>query len=196
MEEKNLKEIKEKIDAKIKALSLLLKRANKGKSFPRMECDRVNLYFHLALSNKCKTKNENRVSNTENILYSAMIRSGLKPKRQYTFSGIKKYHYCLDFAFPNEKVNVEVDGTGGYPNHHLTENRRRKDNTRDDVMQSLGWRVRRFTDKEVRESPFGVAMKIKRFLNNTPNNSKEILPPRKEIVFKEPPKLKTDIFMT
>lgn len=103
-------------------------------------------------------------SKTEKLLEKELRLHGLNPISQYQFKEIEKYGYKLDLAFPEVKVDIEVDGTGGDFKHHLTEERKRKDGVRDDVLQSLGWKVRRFTDKEVWENPLVVAYQVKRFL--------------------------------
>jgi very-short-patch-repair endonuclease len=107
-----------------------------------------------------------KISKTEDILYEAMLDLGLKPERQYSFKQIEKYGYKLDFAFPKERVNIEVDGI-----HHLTKERRKQDNKRDDVLDSFGWRVKRIDAEDTYQDPQKAVWEIKRFLNR--NNREE-----------------------
>lgn len=54
------------------------------------------------------------------------------------------YPYFIDFAFENEKVAVEIDGS-----QHQLEERKKKDEKKDQTLISNGWRVLRFTAKEI-----------------------------------------------
>jgi len=96
-----------------------------------------------------------KTSKTEDILFECMCNIGLKPKRQYLIS---KHH--PDFAFPKEKLVVEVDGP-----HHRTRTEIERDEKRRDVAENLGWSVKRFTAEEVYENPEKIAWKIKFILD-------------------------------
>jgi len=52
--------------------------------------------------------------------------------------------YQFDFAFPEERIDVEIDGK-----LHLTDNVKRIDERRDKWTESIGWRVIRFTASDV-----------------------------------------------
>lgn len=52
--------------------------------------------------------------------------------------------YQFDFAFPEERIDVEIDGK-----LHLTDNVKSIDERRDKWTESIGWRVIRFTASEV-----------------------------------------------
>jgi len=54
--------------------------------------------------------------------------------------------YILDFAFPEEKIDIECDGRYW---HKL---RSKKDKERDEFLRSKGWCVLRFNDKEIKEN--------------------------------------------
>lgn len=87
---------------------------------------------------------------TENRLYETMLSMGLKPEPQYKISNMK-----VDFAFPKEKLVIEVDGpykrnAGGMKT--LFERRR--------ICEKEGWRVENFTAEEVYEKPEKVAWRI------------------------------------
>ena len=68
----------------------------------------------------------------------------------------KKYHivrelafvpYFIDFAFINEKLAVEIDGS-----QHLEDKNKERDNKKDKLLLESGWSVIRFTAKEVNEN--------------------------------------------
>ena len=53
--------------------------------------------------------------------------------------------YTIDFAMPDIKLGIEVDGTL-FPS---TDEQIKSDQTRDSKLAQLGWTILRFTDKEV-----------------------------------------------
>ena len=54
------------------------------------------------------------------------------------------FPYFIDFAFMNEKVAVEIDGS-----QHLEEDRKRRDEKKDELLLSKGWKVLRIAAIEV-----------------------------------------------
>jgi very-short-patch-repair endonuclease len=54
--------------------------------------------------------------------------------------------YRFDFGFFDDKIDVEIDGSS-----HLEESVKEKDKRRDESSISKGWRVMRFTAKEVKK---------------------------------------------
>lgn len=67
--------------------------------------------------------------------------------------------YSLDFAFIDQKINVEVDG-----GTHNLDSVIKKDNERDLKLSSLGWKVFRFTDNDIKHDLDNVIEKIKSLL--------------------------------
>jgi len=71
-----------------------------------------------------------------------------KALKEYGFTNFKPEHpmsiYQFDFAFPEERIDVEIDGK-----LHLTDNVKIIDERRDKWTESIGWRVIRFTASEV-----------------------------------------------
>ena len=65
----------------------------------------------------------------EQTMYRRMTGAGLKPRCQYPVGSFR-----IDFAFPDEKVGVEVDGSRWHAD-------RQKDQDRDNKLESLGWKV-------------------------------------------------------
>jgi very-short-patch-repair endonuclease len=55
--------------------------------------------------------------------------------------------YCFDFAFPDLKIDVEIDGET-----HLTDKVKKIDKRRDKNSVEKGWTVIRFTAKEVKSN--------------------------------------------
>lgn len=100
----------------------------------------------------------NTVSKVEDMLFESMKKIRLKPVRQHLIS---KMH--VDFAFPDKKIAIEVDGP-----HHRTRQEIERDEKRRDVAENLGWRVKRFTAEEVFEDPEKIAWKISNTVNKSP----------------------------
>ncbi|MDO8640112.1 MAG: DUF559 domain-containing protein [Nitrosarchaeum sp.] len=57
-----------------------------------------------------------------------------------------EYPYFLDFAFVNEKVDVEFDGKW-----HFTETRQERDRKRDGYLQQKGWRIYRIAYHQIKD---------------------------------------------
>jgi len=93
-------------------------------------------------------------SKTEYILQEALERLGLKPVHSYKLSKM-----VVDFAFPEKKVAIEVDGP-----YHLYQKQTEKDSGRSKMAESMGWLLVRLTSKEVVENPSLAAQKVKRIL--------------------------------
>lgn len=67
--------------------------------------------------------------------------------------------YQYDFAFPELKIDVEIDG-----GTHLTEKVKKIDERRDKFSQENGWKVIRFTAKEVKENVINCINKLKEII--------------------------------
>lgn len=100
-----------------------------------------------------------KTSKTEDMLYTAMILIGLKPKRQYKISRME-----VDFAFPEKRLVIEVDGAyKRNPEGMKTLFNRRR------ICEKEGWKVENFTAEEVYENPNAIAWRVKNILNKTKN---------------------------
>ena len=74
------------------------------------------------------------------------------PVREFRFS---ERRFRFDFAFPDRKVAVEVDGGGWlYGRHHRPKGYER-DLEKCNLAQFLGWRVFRFTPQMLEDDPDG-----------------------------------------
>ena len=87
----------------------------------------------------------------EAALQRALEAHGVRPVLQYRVGT-----YRLDFAFPEKRVGVEVDGHA----YHSTKIQRARDAQRDRFLAGLGWAVLRFTGTEVYQNPTACAKEI------------------------------------
>jgi very-short-patch-repair endonuclease len=65
--------------------------------------------------------------------------------------------YILDFAYPRERLGIEVDGHGT----HATRRARAADNVRMNALENAGWSIRRFTYEQVTADPLAVAATVR-----------------------------------
>ena len=99
-----------------------------------------------------------RISQTisEGLLWSVLRAKqlcGLKFRRQHPIEP-----WIVDFACPQKMLVVEVDG--GYHDNVVEDDLKRQEH-----LEALGWKVIRFTEKEVAEDAEAVARSIARELN-------------------------------
>lgn len=94
----------------------------------------------------------------ERRLYEACVAAGLKPLTQYPLAG-----YRLDLAFPQARLDVEVDGE----RYHRDTSGRRKaeDLWRDLTLKGAGWRPLRFWVYELKEDIAGCVQRIMEHLS-------------------------------
>jgi very-short-patch-repair endonuclease len=69
--------------------------------------------------------------------------------------------HLVDFAWPEHKVIVEVDGFHFHTTHEAFENDRKRDRR----LQKLGWRVIRITYRDLHDDPLGVLEDIRELLS-------------------------------
>jgi len=70
------------------------------------------------------------------------------------------FPYYIDFAFPNNKLAVEIDGS-----QHLIPDRKNKDEQKDKLLIENGWSVVRVTEKEIKTNMSYVITFIENKLN-------------------------------
>jgi len=63
--------------------------------------------------------------------------------------------YLVDFCWPEERLIVETDGR-----RHLSRAAFERDRARDALLTAIGWRVMRFTRRQVRDDPATVAARV------------------------------------
>ncbi len=85
----------------------------------------------------------------ESALRYLLHRNGMRPTSQYVVTDRQgRWVGRVDFCFVEHGLVVECDGH----RWHDPEDRRTKDRHRDNALQRLGWRVVRFSWKDVRDS--------------------------------------------
>lgn len=102
------------------------------------------------------------ISYPEKLCVGYIEKNGLDKK----YSIVREYSvfpYFIDFAFVNELVAVEIDGS-----QHLLPDRKEKDDKKDKLLNELGWLVIRVSEKEIKTNIDGVFKQIGLLLKNKP----------------------------
>lgn len=83
----------------------------------------------------------------ENIFWNALLIKNILAERQY-YVKVEKKSFYLDFALfcKGRNINIEIDGDA----FHMKENAVRKDKSRNNLLESIGWSVLRFTSKDIK----------------------------------------------
>jgi very-short-patch-repair endonuclease len=100
-------------------------------------------------------KKSNGLNVTENKLFEAMKHLGLNPRPQFKISKM-----TVDFAFPIERLVVEINGP-----IHKTDERIEGDKRRWFMLKKLGWKRKSFDSSRVFENPMEVAYAIRKLLD-------------------------------
>jgi very-short-patch-repair endonuclease len=102
------------------------------------------------------------VSYPEKLCIEYIEKNGLDKK----YSIVREYSvfpYFVDFAFLNEMVAVEIDGS-----QHLLPERKERDNKKDKLLNDLGWLVVRISEKEIKTNIENVFNEIISILKEKP----------------------------
>jgi very-short-patch-repair endonuclease len=102
------------------------------------------------------------VSYPEKLCIEYIEKNGLDKK----YSIVREYSvfpYFVDFAFINEMVAVEIDGS-----QHLLPERKERDNKKDKLLNDLGWLVVRISEKEIKTNIENVFNEIVSILKDKP----------------------------
>jgi len=93
----------------------------------------------------------------EILMADALEANGIEAVEQFPIRG--KYGYSLDFAIPELKIDIEVDGEHYHPlgNTH--------DRKRNWALRTRGWKIVRFRGKEIKENIQECINKIKTIIN-------------------------------
>jgi len=118
-----------------------LKMINKAKGAERKLRQRTDASWQQKNSWKCILAKAMRTFPTaaEEVMTPTLRHLGFLPQ-------VVLYGYIADFAHPTKRIVVEVDG-----GVHQTQ--KDYDAHRDDVFRSHGWKVLRFTNRQVKHSP-------------------------------------------
>ena len=93
------------------------------------------------------------MTDAEKLLWSKLRRKQLKGSQIYRQRIIDDY--IVDFYCPKADLIIEIDGS-----QHYTDEGINKDKIRDNFLKIQGFKVLRFSDKEVFENLKGVVEKI------------------------------------
>jgi hypothetical protein len=77
-------------------------------------------------------------------------------EREFSF-----FPYFIDFAFLNEKIAIEIDGS-----QHLIEERKILDEKKDKLLIDSGWKVIRITENEVKMNFNETLLKVENIVNS------------------------------
>lgn len=94
----------------------------------------------------------------EYVVLEAMNRIGLHPKHRHLIGKL-----AVDFAFPELKLAVELDGE----HHHEADKELRGAQERDEYLKSMGWRVYRIPATRALQSPPLIAQSVLGFIKQT-----------------------------
>ena len=104
---------------------------------------------------------QSNISYPEKCFYKLLNISGLSDRflivREYSI-----YPYFIDFAFVDEKIAVEIDGS-----QHLLFDRAESDKKKDELLLSLGWRIIRFTAEYVMHNGNETIISIENMLSDS-----------------------------
>lgn len=104
--------------------------------------------------------------------FQKMLENNELDKKYLIYREYSVFPYFIDFAFIDLKVAVEIDGS-----QHLEENRRKKDNDKDALLMSKGWRILRIPASEILYDNTNVLNYLLKFIgdNNVVYNQVGIL---------------------
>lgn len=155
-------------DERIKKMSEKISKALKGK-FGRKHSEKTKIKIS---ENRIKFLKENpnkvpyminhssKMSYPEKIFKDALEKEKISGWKYNLRVGIYQY----DFAFLNEKIDVEIDGAT-----HETEKVKKIDARRDEFSIKHGWTVIRFSAKEVKNNLSGCINKLNKLLQDKKN---------------------------
>jgi len=110
------------------------------------------IYYNRRLKGNAR-RLRNNMTDAERLLWSRIRRKQLKGFQFYRQKIIGDY--IVDFYCPAAKVVVEVDG-----GQHYEEEGVQKDKVRDQYMEKLGFRVMRFSSRDVFKNLDGILLTI------------------------------------
>lgn len=120
----------------------------KGKKMPRdiVEKSKKSRLKYLKNNREKTPWNKNKLTYGENYLYQLFLQNNLHEK-YVIVNEYCEFPYFLDFAFINEKVDVEFDGGCHFKNGN---ERYEHDIKRDEFLKEKGWRIYRIPYYELK----------------------------------------------
>jgi very-short-patch-repair endonuclease len=82
------------------------------------------------------------------------------PERQYTVTCLDGTSVRIDFAWPEQKVGIEADGSRWHSGFEEWQRDARKHN----LLQEMDWRIVKATHRSLRENPGAVPREIRALL--------------------------------
>lgn len=86
----------------------------------------------------------------------ALGRRGLRLGIDFATQYPLRHSFVLDFAFPGQKVAIEVDGR----RWHSSLQARKRDGFKNKILRQQGWRLFRFWDHEIMNDVDGCVSKV------------------------------------
>lgn len=101
-------------------------------------------------------------SKLENSFWHKLLANDIHSERQF-FITTKSKHFFLDFAVfcKNKKLNIEIDGD----QYHMKPENVQYDKRRNNLLESEGWSVLRFTTSDLLQEPIQTLSIIKKTIN-------------------------------
>lgn len=115
--------------------------------------NRYIVFISTTLNNLVNAREINDLfctSHLEEILWKYLKVEGIEAERQW-YVVIKQQNYCLDFAVfcAKGKIDIECDGD----TYHVSRSKAVEDNQRNNLLTSVGWKVLRFSTREIKRTP-------------------------------------------
>ena len=102
--------------------------------------------LYLKEHRECTAWRRKNMSYPEKVFFNFLVNNGYDKKylivREYSV-----FPYYIDYAFIDLKIAIEIDGS-----QHLEEDRKKKDEEKDKLLQENGWKIIRFTAKFIKEN--------------------------------------------
>lgn len=84
-------------------------------------------------------------TNIERILRAELEKRGYRKGIDFCCQYPLRYSFILDFAFPDEMVAIEADGS----HWHSKPKDRKRDGYKNYILKKKGWKVLRFSDRQI-----------------------------------------------
>lgn len=123
------------------------------------------LFYNTKLKKYARDLRRN-MTDAERLLWSKVRRKQLKGFQFYRQRIIG--NYIADFYCPKANVTIEIDGGQHYNNEGL-----KADEVRDDYMKNQGFKVLRFSDRDVIENLNGVMERVYEVISRSSLENRE-----------------------